>query len=303
MLSPVSNTVEQSKLEPLVTIGLPTYNRPDGLKKCLETILQQTYRNLEVIISDNCSTDEKVQQVIHAFASKDSRIKPYRQQENIGLEENFNFVYSKSTADFFTWMSDDDYFDTGYIAACMQSLMKHPDQVLCSGIAKYYSGDHFKFTEKMFRLNQSSPFRRLCTYFYKVGKNGNFYGVFRNHLLSQKPIGQHIGCDWSFMAKLAILGKLSYVDSTSYHRSADGNSGTKKKMIRKFGFNKLQAVFFETYSAYLISANIFNDAAVNKKFNSLQKKIIVTIIFFQINYRLFMNFIHKKLGISYDQVK
>jgi hypothetical protein len=78
----------QANSEPLVTIGLPTYNRPAGLKKCLQTIGSQSYKNLEIIISDNCSTDEKVQEVILEFAAKDSRIKHFRQTVNIGLEEN-----------------------------------------------------------------------------------------------------------------------------------------------------------------------------------------------------------------------
>ena len=298
MNSTVSNINEQANNYPLVTIGLPTYNRPAGLQRCLEQILLQTYSNLEIIISDNCSSDESVQQIIQEYASKDSRILPIRQEVNIGLEENFNFVFSRSSAGYFIWMSDDDYFDANYIAECMKLLVKNPDHVLCSGIAKYYSGEQFLFTEKMFLLNQERPFFRLWKYFSKVGKNGNFYGVFRNHLFTEKPIGLHIGCDWSLMAKFAILGKLAYVDSTSYHRSADGNSGTKKKMIKKFGFNKLQAIFFETYTAYLISSHIFNDNAVNNKFNLLQKKIIISMIFFQINYRLFMNFLRKKLGLS-----
>ncbi len=298
MNSSASNIHLQANSQPLVTIGLPTYNRPAGLRRCLEHILLQTYPNLEIIISDNCSEDKTVQQIIQEYAAKDSRIISIRQEVNIGLEANFNFVFSKSSADYFIWMSDDDYFDANYVSECMNFLLNNPDHVLCSGVAKYYSGNKFLFTEKMFLLNHDSAFFRLWRYFSRVGKNGNFYGVFRNHILSEKPIGLHIGCDWSLMAKFAILGKLAYVDSTSYHRSADGNSGTKKKMIKKFGFNKLQAVFFETYSAYLIATHIFNDRSVNDKFNFLQKKIIVTIIFFKINYRLFMNFVKKKLGFA-----
>ncbi|MEP7165050.1 MAG: glycosyltransferase family 2 protein [Ferruginibacter sp.] len=292
-----STTNEQANSEPLVTIGLPTYNRPAGLKRCLGHILLQTYSNLEIIISDNCSTDPAVQQVIQEYAAKDNRITATRQEFNIGLEENFNFVFSRSSADYFIWMSDDDHFDDNYITECMKLLINNPDHVLCSGIAKYYSGEQFLFTEKMFLLNQQKAFSRVYKYFSRVGKNGNFYGLFRKRILTEKPIGLHVGCDWSFMAKLAILGKLAYVDSTSYHRSADGNSGTKKKMIRKFGFNKLQAIFFETYSAYLISSNIFNDSAVNHRFNFLERKAIVTIIFFQINYRLFLKFVRKKMGL------
>lgn len=286
----------QANSESLVTVGLPTYNRPAGLKKCLETIISQSYRNLEIIISDNSSTDEKVQQVISEFAAKDSRIKHFRQHTNIGLEENFNFVYAKATADYFIWMSDDDYFDSNYIAACVQFLENRPDHILCSGIAKYYSGNEFLFDEKMFALDQPSAFKRVFTFFSKAGKNGNFYGVFRNHKLNAKPLGEHVGCDWSFMAKMAILGKLGFVSTTAYHRSADGNSGTRKKMVTKFRLNRFKSIFFETYTACKISTHIFDDEAVKAKCNFIQRVYMVCIVFLRINFKLFMNFVKKKLG-------
>lgn len=289
---------EQANSEPLVTVGLPTFNRPVGLRKCLETIVRQTYRHLDIIISDNSSTDEQVQQVILEYADKDSRIRHFRQAENIGLEENFNFVYSQAKSDYFMWVSDDDYYDTNYIAECVGFLEQNPDHILCSGIAKYYSGDKFLFDESMFKVDQTSAFRRVYKYFSKAGKNGNFYGVFRNHKLKAKPIGNHVGCDWSFMAKLATLDKLTFLSSAAYHRSADGNSGTRKKMVKKFRLNRFKTLFFETYSAIEISTHIFNDAAVKKKFNFIQRSGIVFLVFTQINYKLFMNFIKKKLGIK-----
>ncbi len=286
----------QANSEPLVTIGLPTYNRPNGLQKCLESISRQTYSNLEIIVSDNCSTDAAVQQTIQTYTAKDSRIKHFRQPVNIGLEENFNFVYAKARADYFIWMSDDDHFEENYIAECVKYLENNPDHILCSGVAKYYSGNDFLFDEKMFKVDQSSAFKRIFTYFSKAGKNGNFYGVFRNHQLKAKPIGGHVGCDWSFMAKLASLGKLTFISTTAYHRSADGNSGTRKKMVEKFRLNRFKNIFFETYSAFEISTHIFNDAAVKARFNYLQRQFVVAMVFFQINLKLFMNFVRKKTG-------
>lgn len=286
-------------LHPLVTIGLPTYNRAQGLKKTIECIQAQTYRNLEIIISDNHSTDGEVQQAIQAFAASDSRVQSFLQPENIGLENNFNFVFEKSTAGYFMWMSDDDYFEANYIEACVNFLKANPSYVLCSGIARYYSNDKFVFTEKMFRTENEKPMQRVFRLFNNIGKNGNFYGVFKNRLLLQKPIGEHIGCDWTFMARLALVGKLNYTDSTSYQRSADGNSGTKQKMIKKFGFNKLQAVFFETTSAYYITSNIFKDKTVNAKFSYLQRAVINTFVFFQINYRAVLQFAYKVRGKNF----
>ncbi|MFZ1264271.1 MAG: glycosyltransferase family 2 protein, partial [Chitinophagaceae bacterium] len=244
-------TSAQAISSPLVTIGLPTYNRPAGLRKALEWIAKQTYPSLEIIISDNCSTEEEVQEITAEYAAKDHRIKVFRQLENIGLENNFNFVYAQSTAPYFIWMSDDDFFEANYIAECVGFLEQNQDHVLCSGIAKYYSGDQFVFNETMFKTDQESITARVHHYFAHVQKNGNFYGVFRNKMFSNDPIQLHVGCDWSFMARLAVLGKLTYIDTTAYHRSAEGNSQTRKKMVEKFNLNGFKNLFFETYLAYV----------------------------------------------------
>ena len=74
----------------LVTIAIPTYNRADNyLKQALSSALVQTYRNIEIIVSDNCSTDN-TESVVKNF--KDSRIRYFKQKKNIGPYKNFNFL-------------------------------------------------------------------------------------------------------------------------------------------------------------------------------------------------------------------
>ena len=75
---------------PLVSVGIPTYNRPDGLRRTLECITGQTYRNLEIIVSDNCSPNPDADKVGKEFAQKDPRIQYFRQKENTG---GFNFKF------------------------------------------------------------------------------------------------------------------------------------------------------------------------------------------------------------------
>ncbi|MCZ2460035.1 MAG: glycosyltransferase family 2 protein [Chitinophagales bacterium] len=280
---------------PLVSVGVPTFNRPEGLKKCLEYLIDQTYTNLEIIISDNCSSDPAVQDLINSFAEKDKRVKYFRQTENIGLEGNFNFVFSQSRAEYFMWMSDDDYFDKDYVEKCVQFLETNSGYVLCSGVAKYYSNDKFLFEENMFMVDGESPRKRIFKYFSRVGKNGNFYGVFKKKVADMEPIGRYIGCDWVFMGRLSILGKLAFVDTTNYYRSAEGHSTSRRSMIKKFKFNLIQALFFETYSAYIISKNLFKSPLVHKKFDWPNRNLIALCLFFKLNWKYFRHAIVRRL--------
>ena len=103
---------------PLVTIAIPTYNRADGLlKQALRAAVQQTYANLEIIVSDNCSTDDTAA-VVEGF--HDPRIKYIRQKENIGAHNNFNFCVNAATGIYFLMLHDDDLIDPDFVEACMQ---------------------------------------------------------------------------------------------------------------------------------------------------------------------------------------
>lgn len=91
-----------------ISIGIPTFNRPDSLKRTLDYLINQSYQNVEIIISDNCSTDKSVKEIIEEYSSKDKRIIPYIQKKNIGMVKNFEFVLDKASSNFFMWKSDDD---------------------------------------------------------------------------------------------------------------------------------------------------------------------------------------------------
>ena len=69
----------------LVSIGIPTYNRANKLNKALSSLSRQTYKNLEIIVSDNCSTDANVEEVVKIYSQSDPRITFYRQKNNILL--------------------------------------------------------------------------------------------------------------------------------------------------------------------------------------------------------------------------
>lgn len=82
---------------PLVSVGIPTYNRPEGLRRTLECITGQTYKNLEIIVSDNCSPGPVNEKVVREFMARDRRIRYFRQDENKGAGFNFRFGLGQSS--------------------------------------------------------------------------------------------------------------------------------------------------------------------------------------------------------------
>lgn len=107
------------KQQPLITVGIPTYNRADGyLQQALESAVGQTYPNLEIVVSDNCSTDD-TEAVVKGFA--DPRIRYFRQAQNIKANDNFNFCLEQAEGDYFLLLHDDDMVDLDFVEACLKA--------------------------------------------------------------------------------------------------------------------------------------------------------------------------------------
>ena len=136
----------------LVTIGILAFNRPHGLRNTLESICGQSYLNTEILISDNFSTNTEVEQVAREFCSKDSRVKYFRQSENLGPYGNCSFLAHISSGEFFMIASDDDAWDLDYVEKLAKILDENPEAVMSVSDVFYRKGKtvkDFNFQEKM----------------------------------------------------------------------------------------------------------------------------------------------------------
>ena len=109
-----------SSKAPTVSIGIPTYNRADGyLWDAVMSALCQTYENVEVIVSDNCSSDstEKLMTGID-----DPRLNYLRHETNIGPNGNFNACLNAASGDYFLLLCDDDIIDEDLVDVCMRGV-------------------------------------------------------------------------------------------------------------------------------------------------------------------------------------
>lgn len=117
---------DASSRTPLVTVGIPTFNRPEGLRKTLEAICGQSYIHLEILVADNCSPDPEVGRMLEEFSKTDPRVRFYRQDSNIGAILNFFSVLDAAKGDFFMWAADDDWWHSDFIRVCVDLLSKSP---------------------------------------------------------------------------------------------------------------------------------------------------------------------------------
>lgn len=186
--------------DPLVSVGIPCYNRPEYLRRTLECITGQTYKNLEIVISDNCSPNPNVEKVGMEFAEKDSRVHYFRQLENFGGAFNYKFILDKCTGKFFMCAADDDEWDKDFVKILLQGLLDNNDCIVA--FCPYnYIDETSKIRGSPFVYDYSSKFRfiRLCKFLWYYD-DAFVYGLFKREYVLKMRISSW----WGVNADCAI---------------------------------------------------------------------------------------------------
>ncbi|HXP48356.1 MAG TPA: glycosyltransferase family 2 protein [Bacteroidia bacterium] len=202
---------------PLISIGIPTYNRPEGLKRTLNCILSQTYTKIEVIVSDNASVNTEVAKILNEYNTKDPRIKFYIQNNNIGQISNFEFVLSKALGKYFIWAADDDEWQGSNF---LTTLMKYaPENILTFPDAEVIE----KNSNISYPIQSFKNCKTQLDYsinFCKCGWGYPLYGMFNMSLVKRYQLKFQFAHDLSYYMEGEFLHKLFLSGPTKYVKEA-----------------------------------------------------------------------------------
>ena len=115
--------------DPLVSISLPVFNGERYVERALASLQEQTYRNLEIVVTDNASTDS-TPEILARRAADDARIRIHRNAENLGAAPNFNLGFELARGELFKWCAHDDICAPTFVERCVEALQARPDAVL-----------------------------------------------------------------------------------------------------------------------------------------------------------------------------
>lgn len=110
---------------PAVSIGMPVYNGGKYIREALDSLLDQSFTDFELIISDNASTDG-TEAICQQYAAKDARIRYVRQPVNLGALANFTFVLDEARGGYFMWAAADDRWDPNWISEMLNAMNTTP---------------------------------------------------------------------------------------------------------------------------------------------------------------------------------
>jgi glycosyltransferase involved in cell wall biosynthesis len=137
-----------------VSIGIPTFNRKKLVRKAIFSSLSQTYTNLEVIVSDDCSNDSIINELL---TIKDSRLKVFQQHKNLGMVGNWNFCLNQAEGYYFVLLGDDDFLSPNFIEETVNFYNSNPELAFVHTKTNSYQIDEGLESDILLGTFPSSP--------------------------------------------------------------------------------------------------------------------------------------------------
>lgn len=221
---------------PLVSIGLPVYNGENFVAEAIECVLAQTFSDWELIICDNSSTDRTVS-ICRKFADKDSRIRIYQNERNMGVSPNYNRAFQLCHGRYFKWITHDDVFGAEFIESCIRELEDDDRVVMAFPRLAYVDADG-----RLLRRQQASDLSiigptaesRVSQLMRLEAQSTDIFwsqfGVIRRNTLEETSLmGLYNGSDQVLLLEIALRGNLKQVQKDLFFRREHPASSTMRR--------------------------------------------------------------------------
>ena len=265
------------KLQPKVSIGLIVYNGGKYLKNAIDSFLNQTFKNFEIIISDNASTDD-TKKICQEYARLTNRIKYVRQVKNQGAIFNFKHVLEHARGEYFMWASHDDIFNPSYISECLKVFESNP---MCVSVCSNFNVKNFisnETTDSHSPVPRSSPkkFSRIMISLLDMHPN-MIYGLHKTEIIRKIKFDTFdwfdifINIQMSYYGKVFIIPNYLYTVGTDGPRKPYSMNGDKylsfkifRQKLIKFTKGKFPFLQRITILSYVFYLTIKNERSLNK---------------------------------------
>ncbi len=210
---------------PLVSIAIPVFNGEAYVGEAIQSILNQTFSDFELIICDNCSTDS-TQEICEAFLARDSRIRYFRHARNLGAGPNYDYCFHLARGKYFKWAAHDDMLAPRFLELAVKAFEARPDAVLCTvGIREIGSnGETYREFSNVFDdADAETPAPRFGALIHTRHQCEDFFGLYRREALVGSGLHDtYTGSDRVLLAEMALRGPwVSTPEPLFLHREHD----------------------------------------------------------------------------------
>lgn len=264
------------KREPLVSILIPNYNYAKYLRHCLDSVINQTYSNIEIIIQDNASTDNSYEilmeyQMKYLNGQIDKYINVGRNKRNVGSDRNSTICVGRAEGTYFMFLSSDDALKPTYVERCVAILENNPDvsMVMTHRDEIEDNGTLHKvppFYNKSFIVNGEAQAAVFMMAGIAVPTQVFFRKESRSQTMKYRFYQMQVAGDWYNNFLMACVGDIAYIkDALCEYRVHYGNETNESE-------KKLLGIF-----EHFVIINAFNSTAKSIGFEKPQERYIDAI--------------------------
>ena len=264
-----------------VDILLATYNGEKYLKEQLDSILNQTYSNFRLLISDDCSTDN-TKKILEEYRNNDNRIELYYQKENLGVIKNFEFLLRKVENNYYMFADQDDIWKKYKIEKSIKKIQDENCDLVYSDLEVVDENLNTKY----------ESYWKLKGFYRKIKKYNNFESLYLNNfvtgctIISKKElinkvlplpnISKYVLHDYWLALIISQYGKISYIEEPliKYRQHKSNNIGSKKKSSELKSIDEIRNLFIEVKKEHFKVFIENEDKFIDDKVKSLNKKAL-----------------------------
>jgi glycosyltransferase involved in cell wall biosynthesis len=217
---------------PLVSVGLPVFNGEAYLEEAIRSVLAQTLSDLELVISDNASTD-RTAEICRDWAATDGRVRVVRNPENLGAAPNYNRTFALSRGRYFKWLAHDDRLRPGYLEATVAVLEADPTVVLCNTTVDYIDergAPLGTYRSPLGFAAAEQPSERFAALVLRSHSCVDFFGLIRRTALESSLLhGTFHGADRALLAQLALRGRMIQLEPSLVEMREHPNRYTRRR--------------------------------------------------------------------------
>lgn len=211
---------------PRVALGLPVFNGERFLAEAIESVLEQSFGDWVLTVTDNASSD-RTAEICEEYAARDARIRHVRNSENIGAAPNFNLCYELAPpADYFKWVASDDLMSPNFLAECVRVLDADPSVAVALPTAVYIDAERNVIGGQRrndLGLTSDDPGARAHELMRHALEAPDIYwaiyGLMRRSALERTDLhGSYVASDQVLLFQLALVGKLVQVHEAQFLR-------------------------------------------------------------------------------------
>lgn len=293
-----ANKMIQPNSEKLVSAIIPVYNCEKYIEKCLRSVVVQSYRNIEILVVNDGSTDSS-QEIIDKISSFDTRVKALY-QENRGVAAARNYALSFANGDYYIFIDGDDFIGSDYIKDLVECAVKNQSELVICGYTLTYTNKTKTVSPGLYKKNEKEEWAYRISSVLGRLYNSEFWKKNNLHFITEEARAEDVPI--ALFAN-AVANNVEIICKTDYfYVQREGSAmNSKKKVLFGFPYIAFEEMYYKVQKREMTNSRAFFDMGVIKFFAMF--KYVIYLRANRTEKKRFSEYVHRLLDRDFDRMR